>query len=72
MKAISGYEAMVGQGAIAKHSEEYLASSDGGIVKLRRLLLQQLKALEEGKDPAGVSFDPFAEPVKFTAGNFLE
>ena len=66
------YEAMVGQGVIAKHSEEYLASSDGGIVKLRRLLMQQLKALEEGKDPAGVSFDPLSEPVKFTAGNFLE
>jgi hypothetical protein len=34
--------------------------------------LQQLKALKDGKDPAGVSFDPNAEPVKFTAGNFLE
>jgi hypothetical protein len=66
------YEAMVGQGAIAKHSEEYLATSDGGIVKLRRLLTLQLKALEKGNDPAGVSFDPLAEPVKFTAGNFLE
>jgi hypothetical protein len=66
------YEAMVGQGVIANHSEEYLASSDGGIVKLRRLLMQQLKAIEDGKDPAGVSFDPLAEPVKFSAGNFLE
>jgi hypothetical protein len=66
------YEAMVGQGPIAKHSEEYLATSDGGIVKLRRLLTLQLKALEKGNDPAGVSFDPLAEPVKFTAGNFLE
>jgi hypothetical protein len=53
-------------------SEEYLATSDGGIVKLRRLLLQQLKALKDGQDPAGVNFDPNAEPVKFTAGNFLE
>jgi hypothetical protein len=34
--------------------------------------LQQLKALKDGKDPAGVSFDPNVEPVKFTAGNFLE
>jgi hypothetical protein len=65
------YEAMVSQGPIAKHSEEYLASSDGGIVKLRRLLKQQLKAIEEGKDPAGVFFDPSEPPVKFTAGNFL-
>jgi hypothetical protein len=65
------YEAMVSQGPIAKHSEEYLVSSDGGIVKLRRLLKQQLKAIEEGKDPAGVFFDPSEPPVKFTAGNFL-
>jgi hypothetical protein len=36
------------------------------------LLTLQLKALEKGNDPAGVSFDPLSEPVKFTAGNFLE
>jgi hypothetical protein len=34
--------------------------------------MQQLKAIEDGKDPAGVSFDSNAKPVKFTAGNFLE
>ena len=32
------YEAMVSQGAIARHSEEHLATSDRGIVMLRRLL----------------------------------
>ncbi len=64
-------EAMVSQGVIAKHSEEHLATSDRGIVMLRRLLQKQLEALAKGQDPDGVSFDPNAPPVAFTAGNFL-
>ena len=63
-------EAMVGQGVIAKHSEEHLVTSDKGIVMLRRLLQAQLQAVAEGRDPAGVSFDPQAPPVVFTAGNW--
>jgi nitrite reductase/ring-hydroxylating ferredoxin subunit len=66
------YEAQVSQGAIAWHSEEHLATSDRGIVMLRRLLQKQLDALAQGKDPAGVHFDPDTPPVRFTAGNFLE
>jgi phenylpropionate dioxygenase-like ring-hydroxylating dioxygenase large terminal subunit len=66
------YEAMVSQGVFAKHSEETLAMSDVGIVKLRRLLEKQLEAIRAGKDPAGVSFDPDAPPVHFEAGNFLQ
>jgi hypothetical protein len=64
-------EAMVSQGVIAKHSEEHLATSDRGIVMLRRLLQAQLDALKQGRDPAGVSFDPAAPPVHFSAGNWL-
>jgi nitrite reductase/ring-hydroxylating ferredoxin subunit len=66
------YEAMVSQGAIAKHSEEHLATSDRGIVMLRRLLQKQLDAIQEGRDPAGVQFDPAAPPVRFSAGNWME
>ena len=65
------YEAMVSQGAIAYHSEEHLATSDIGIVKLRRLLQQQIQRIKDGLDPAGVSFDVNSAPVKFSAGNFL-
>jgi nitrite reductase/ring-hydroxylating ferredoxin subunit len=65
------YEAQVSQGAIAWHSEEHLATSDRGIVMLRRLLQKQLDALRDGQDPAGVSFDPDARPVRFDAGNYL-
>jgi phenylpropionate dioxygenase-like ring-hydroxylating dioxygenase large terminal subunit len=66
------YEAMVSQGRIARHSEEHLATSDRGIVMLRRYLQSQLEAVQRGEDPAGVSFDPDAPPVFFDAGNFLE
>lgn len=66
------YEAMVSQGAIARHSEEHLATTDRGIVMLRRMLQKQLEVVAAGGDPAGVSFDPDAPPVAFTAGNFLE
>lgn len=66
------YEAMTSQGPIARHSEEHLATSDRGIVMLRRLLQKQLDAVKNGQDPAGVNFDPEAPPVFFSAGNFLE
>ena len=66
------YEAMVSQGAVAKHSQEHLATTDRGLVMLRRYLQRQLEAVQRGEDPAGVSFDPEAPPVQFDAGNFLE
>jgi hypothetical protein len=39
---------------------------------LRRLLEEQLAAVREGRDPAGVSFDPAVPAVLFQAGNWLE
>ena len=65
------YEAQVSQGAIAWHSEEHLATSDRGITMLRRVLQRQLEAVRAGDDPAGVSHDPHAPPVRFEAGNYL-
>lgn len=65
------YEAMVSQGPVARHSEEHLATTDRGIVMLRRLLQQQLEVVAQGGNPAGVSFDADAPPVRFSAGNFL-
>jgi len=62
------YEAQVGQGPITLHSEEHLSTSDKGIGMLRRMMTQQLKAIAEGRDPIGVSFDPDAAPIVFEAG----
>jgi hypothetical protein len=53
------------------HSDEHLATSDQGVVMLRRLLQRQLDAVASGADPAGVSFDPAAAPVVFEAGNYI-
>lgn len=66
------YEAMVSQGKIARHSEEHLATTDRGIVMLRRFLLAQVEKVQRGEDPAGVSFDPCAAPVVFDAGNYID
>lgn len=65
------HEAQVSQGVVASHSHEHLATSDRGIVMLRRFLKKQLDAITAGQDPAGVSFDDAAPPVAFKAGNFL-
>ena len=65
------WEAQVGQGPITLHSDEHLATSDQGVVMLRRLLQRQLDAVASGGDPAGVGFDPAAPPVVFEAGNYI-
>ncbi|MET0509907.1 MAG: aromatic ring-hydroxylating dioxygenase subunit alpha, partial [Burkholderiaceae bacterium] len=65
------YEAQVSQGAIAMHSEEHLATSDRGIVMLRRYMKQQIERMQRGEDPAGVAFGPGVAPVVFDAGNFV-
>ena len=65
------WEAQVGQGPITLHSDEHLATSDQGVVMLRRLLQRQLDTVAAGGDPVGVSFDPAAPPVAFEAGNYI-
>ena len=64
------YEAQVSQGVIPWHSEEFLALSDIGIVKPRRLLQKQLNVIRGGKDPAGVSFDSLMRPCILMRGIF--
>jgi 5,5'-dehydrodivanillate O-demethylase len=48
----------VGQGRVADRSQEYLAPSDRGIVMIRRRFLDDLRAIEEGRDPKAVIRDP--------------
>ncbi len=66
------WEAQVGQGPISLHSEEHLASSDKGVVQLRRLLREQIRKVKEGGDPLGVTFDPARAVVNVMAGNFYK
>jgi len=66
------YEAMVGQGPITLHDEEHLATTDTGIVMLRRFFQRQLDAVAAGRDPVGVAFDESKALIDFEAGNYLE
>jgi hypothetical protein len=65
------YEAQVGQGPVAIHSEEHFGQSDRGVLMVRRMLSDQLEALAAGREPIGVCFDPDAPAVDFEAGNYI-
>ncbi len=66
------WEAQVGQGPITLHGEEHLATTDRGIVMLRRLLARQVEAVERGDDPVGVHFDEASAYVRLEAGQYVE
>ena len=65
------YEAQMGQGPITLHSEEHLATSDVGVVMLRRLLGRQIDAVARGEDPLGHTMDEEQALVRVKAGNYL-
>ena len=48
------YQAIVSQGRIATRATERLATSDGGVILLRRLVLDGIRAVQAGRDPKGV------------------
>jgi phenylpropionate dioxygenase-like ring-hydroxylating dioxygenase large terminal subunit len=66
------FEAQMGQGTTTLHSEEHLAQSDVGVVMLRRLMTQQIKAVQAGEDPLGVSFNEADATVEVVSGTFFE
>jgi hypothetical protein len=65
------WEAQTGQGPITLHSDEHLATSDRGIVRLRRLLAGQVAAVAKGEDPLGVHFDEASAYVRLEAGQYI-
>lgn len=69
--APNDWEAQVGQGPITFHSEEHLATSDRGIIQLRRLLASQVEAVGRGENPLGVHFDPASAYVRLEAGQHI-
>jgi 5,5'-dehydrodivanillate O-demethylase len=42
------------QGAIADRTQEHLASSDAGILMLRKMIRDAIDTVAQGKDPIGV------------------
>jgi len=65
------WEAQVGQGPIALHSEEHLTGSDRGVGRLRQLMRKQINAVANGLDPLGISFDADQQPYQVLAGNYF-
>jgi hypothetical protein len=65
------YEAQVGQGAITRHSEERLSSSDRGVSMVRRQFKEQVRRVAEGLDPVGVHFDEAEALQTVVAGNYV-
>jgi nitrite reductase/ring-hydroxylating ferredoxin subunit len=65
------YEAQMGQGPITLHSEEHLTGSDKGVIMQRRLLARQIRAVQQGEDPAGHTADAARALVRVQAGNFF-
>jgi hypothetical protein len=49
------YEAQVSQRPIAIHAMEHLGASDRGVILFRKLLRQQIRVVQQGKDPRGVN-----------------
>lgn len=48
------YDAQVGQGPIAVHAYEHLASSDRGVIMCRKLIRKGIQDVKAGKDPQGI------------------
>jgi 5,5'-dehydrodivanillate O-demethylase oxygenase subunit len=46
------------EGPIVERPQELLGTSDGGIVLYRRMLMDQIKAVQAGQEPMGVIRDP--------------
>ncbi len=62
--------AMESQGPISDRTQEHLANSDKGVVRLRRGYWDALKAIEAGKDPPNVLRDPSVKVLNFQTGIF--
>jgi len=51
---------------------EVVSSADKGVAMLRRLMRQQIRIVQQGGDPIGVTFDPARSLNKVGAGNYFQ
>jgi len=51
------------QGPIADRPKEHLGESDRGITIFRKLLRDQIRAVQSGRDPIGINMDPAKDEV---------
>ena len=55
---LQDYQAIISQGEVADRTAEVLGKSDGGIILLRKIIMDGVRAVQEGRDPKGVWHDP--------------
>jgi phenylpropionate dioxygenase-like ring-hydroxylating dioxygenase large terminal subunit len=65
------YDAQVGQRPIAIHALEHLASTDRGVLVVRKLLRQGIRDTKKGKDPRGVVRTPEATITTYSQDTVL-
>ncbi len=53
------------QGTVADRPNEHLGVSDGGIIQMRQMMREAMKAVEQGKDPMCLIRDPAMQVVNF-------
>jgi 5,5'-dehydrodivanillate O-demethylase len=51
------------QGPIADRAAEHLGEGDRGVIMFRKLLREQILAVQEGKDPVGTNRDPAKDEI---------
>jgi hypothetical protein len=52
------YDVTVSAGPIAVHAYENLTSTDYGVIAYRQTIRDNIRAVQEGRDPAGILRDP--------------
>lgn len=57
------YQAIVSQGPIFDRSTERLATSDEGVILLRRMVMDGIRAVRDGRDPQGVRRGPGTDAI---------
>lgn len=65
------YEAQSSIGALPGHSHEHLSQGDAAVGMLRRRLAEAVRDVQEGRDPAGVHFEPDAPPLRIGAHGMI-
>lgn len=68
----SDQEAQESQGPVTLHSEDNLAATDAGVIKLRRLFKRHAKVVAEGGDPPGVAFEEGERRIVITGRSWVE
>jgi phenylpropionate dioxygenase-like ring-hydroxylating dioxygenase large terminal subunit len=65
------YDAQMSQRPIAVHALEHLATSDRGVVMLRRMLRNGIRAVQRGQDPFGILREPVARIPTYAQNTIL-